>query len=70
MLNIPEGATIIVTNESSRSFICGGNMILPHVPTEVDKHLAFAIDGSPYGMYFKFEFESSSPAEKKSEDTA
>ena len=56
MLNIPEGATITATNESSRSFICGGQMILPHVPVEIDARLARVIDSSPYGSYFSFEF--------------
>lgn len=58
MLNIPEGATITVTNNSSRAFMCGGSTILPHMPTEVDADLAKAISRSVYAPYFDFAFSA------------
>jgi len=46
--------TYEVTNHSSRSFIFGEVMILPHVPMEVDEAMKGVIESSQYHDYFTF----------------
>jgi len=62
--------TITVTNQSSRSFILGGVMILPHVPQEISEEVKFAIDASPYHSFFTYEVTEDVPEgqEQKQEE--
>jgi hypothetical protein len=53
--------TITVTNQSSRSFILGGVMILPHVPQDISEEVKFAIDASPYHSFFTYEVTEDVP---------
>jgi hypothetical protein len=53
--------TITVTNQSSRSFILGGEMILPHTPIEISEEVKFAIDNSPYHSFFTYELTEDPP---------
>jgi len=53
--------TITVTNQSSRSFILGGEMILPHTPIEITEEVKFVIDNSPYHSFFTYEITEDPP---------
>ena len=61
--------TITVTNKSSRTFLLGGEMLLPHIPQDITEETKAVIEGSPYHDFFTYEITEDVPEGQEQEVT-